>query len=288
MKKLILLALIPLITNCGQRKASESEIDMTAVTVESATSLLSGLADDQSGDTYALYRSVPTNKMELILNQAWAASCIRPIFNSCTSSARSQNYSACNVGSTNLTMSGSVSLNYSNSMCSLGSVGSSVTRTYNVSFSGVRGGNLNISSQSATDYKGDTYGGGGRLTTQAGGWTAEILGKHKTLSINGLEIARVSLRTLAPVSITGSLSRISRLVNGGQIEVNYNRAQATAVIVPSNLQWSNTCCHPTSGSLAATWSGSRTGSSSITFTSCGQATVNENGQQRNIELSYCE
>ncbi|MFN8846796.1 MAG: hypothetical protein ACK5W9_08095 [Bdellovibrionales bacterium] len=288
MKKYFILALIPLLTNCGQKKTSLEELDMTTVTVESATSLLSGLADDQSGDTYALYQSEPLNKINLILNQAWASSCVRPIYSSCSNSARSQTYSSCQVGSTSLTMSGTASLSYSNSMCSLASLGSSVTRAYNVTFSGVRGGSLNISSQSATDYKGNSYGGGGRLTTQSGGWTAEILGKHKALSIKGVTVAQVSLRTLSPVNITGSLSRVSRVVNGGQIEVNYNRAQATAVIVPSNLQWSNTCCHPTSGTLAATWSGSRTGSSSITFTSCGQALVNENGQERNIELSYCE
>ena len=288
MKKLLLVSLIPLITNCGQKQAAESEIDMTAITVESATSLLSGLADDQSGDTYALYRSEPPKLMDFVINQAWAASCVRPIFSSCSGSVRSQTYSSCNVGSTNLTMSGSASLTYSNSMCSLATVGSTVTRAYNVTLSGVRGGQLNISSSIATDYKGNSYGGGGRITTQAGGWTAEILGKHKSLSINGLDVAKISMRTLSPVNITGSLSRVSRLVNGGQIEVNYNRAEATAVIVPSNIQWSNTCCHPISGSLGATWSGSKTGTSSITFTGCGQAVVNENGQERNIELSYCE
>jgi hypothetical protein len=115
-----------------------------------------------------------------------------------------------------------------------------------------------------------------------------IIYSHKSLSIGGAELARVSIRTLAPVSVTGSLSRASRLVNGGQIEVNYNRAQATAVVIPQNLQWSNTCCHPTAGTLQLNWSGTKTGSTSVSFSGCGQASVNQNGQVRNIELSYCE
>lgn len=287
MKKSFLIITIPFLVNCGREVVTSVEVDETAITVESATSLLSGLADDQSGDSYAEFKRAPS-PLQLIIEQAWAASCVRPIYSSCSSSIRTQTFSSCEVGSTALKMSGQVSLVYSNSMCSLATQGSTVTRSYDVTFSGVRGGSLSISSQSKADYKGNSYGGGGRITTQSNGWTIEILGKHKTLTMGGMDVADVSIRTLAPINITGSLSRVSRVVNSGQIEVNYNRAESTALLVPTNLQWSSSCCHPVSGTMSLSWSGSRQGTSSITFSGCGQASVNENGQVRYIELSYCE
>lgn len=287
MKNLILILALFALTACGQKKSADSELDISAVTIESATSLISGVADDQSGDNYASYIPRPDG-LNFIINQAWAASCVRAVYSSCNSGIRSQTYNDCDLGSSTLKMSGQVQLNYSSTVCSMGSVGNSVTRSYDVTLSGIRGGELSISSQNQSDYKGQTYGGGGRLTTQAAGWSLDIFGKHKTLSVNGVELARVSIRTLQSVNITGSLSRVSRLVSGGQLEVNYNRIQATALLVPQNLQWSNTCCHPISGSLQVTWSGSKVGSSSVTFNGCGQASLNENGQVRDIELSYCE
>lgn len=154
--------------------------------------------------------------------------------------------------------------------------------------SGIRGGNLSTSSTTSTDYKNQSYGGGGRLTTTTNGWNLEILGKHKSLNVSGVELANISLRTLSPLLVTGSLSRINRTVSGGQIEVNFNKATTTAVVHPLNLQWSNSCCHPISGSMSLTWSGSKSGTSAVTFQDCGQATIIENGQERNIELSYCE
>ncbi len=288
MKLSILFIIVASVTSgCGERITSESELDSTAVTVESATSMISGLADDQSGDNYAFHQSKPW-KQELLLPSAYAASCVRPIYSSCSSQARTQSYNSCNVGSTSLLMSGSISLNYSDSLCALSANGSSVTRSYDVTLTGIRGGNVSISSSNATDYKNLSYGGGGRLTKTGSGWNVDILGKHKSLRVAGVEIANVSIRTLSPIAVTGSLSRVSRTMTGGQIEVNYNRAAATAVIQPSNLQWSNSCCHPVSGSMSLNWSGSRTGTSAVTFQGCGQAEVNENGQVRNIELSYCE
>jgi hypothetical protein len=117
----------------------------------------------------------------------------------------------------------------------------------------------------------------------------DLHGKHHSfVGRRGREVYNVSLRTLQPIVITGGLSRANRLVNSGQIEVNHNLAKFTALITPSNIQWSSDCCHPVSGSLSVTYSGSKTGTSTVTFQGCGSAQVNDNGQSEDIELSYCE
>ena len=138
------------------------------------------------------------------------------------------------------------------------------------------------------DRSGNTFGGGGRLTKTAGGWTVEVLGKNKRFSRGGRELFNISTRTLTPISVTGSLSRASRVVNGGSFEVIHNKAQFVATYVPSNLTWSSACCHPVSGSLAVTYAGSVTGSSSVTFNGCGTATMVKDGLSSQITLNYCE
>jgi len=77
-------------------------------------------------------------------------------------------------------------------------------------------------------------------------------------------------------------------MNGGSLEVNHNLAGFTAIFTPSNLQWSAGCCHPVAGSLAVTYSGSKTGTATVSFNGCGSATVNQDGQSQAVEFSYCE
>jgi hypothetical protein len=170
----------------------------------------------------------------------------------------------------------------------MASTGNTVTRTYNLEISGPRGGKINHSSDNRSDYRGTSYGGGGRLVKTAAGWDLSVLGRNSVLSFRGKNIFDVSVRTITPMNITGSLSRAGRVVNGGQLEVNHNLAGFTSVITPTNLQWSNTCCHPISGSLAVTYSGSKTGSATVSFHGCGSASVNQGGQTSVIQMSYCE
>jgi hypothetical protein len=158
-----------------------------------------------------------------------------------------------------------------------------------LSIVGPRGGTVTNASSTSSDYTGASYGGGGRLTKTASGYDLDILGKHKSLTYNSKSIFNISIRTLSTMQVTGGLSRSSRTLNGGQLQINHNLAKFTATIVPTNLQYSNTCCHPISGSLALTYSGSKTGSATITFSSgCGVASKTENGQSSQVELSYCE
>ena len=120
------------------------------------------------------------------------------------------------------------------------------------------------------------------------------MGKSKILkestSSGAAEIFDFSVRTTTNVTVTGSLSRNSRVVSGGEIEMAHNDDEFLALHVPTNVTWSGTsCCHPISRTLESTLSGTKEGTFTTTFgPSCGQATITKLGATRNITLSHCE
>jgi hypothetical protein len=282
-----ILALSLLMISCAEKKASvDSVVDPETAAIESAVSLISGMADDQAGSSYAIISE--GWKQQALLPAAFASGCSRAVYNTCSSGVKSETYLNCNPGLSNFSLNGNVTLTYNNSICDMNTLGANVTRTYNVKISGPRGGELSISSNSKSDYTGNTYGGGGKITVTNTGWNLDILGKHKVLSFKEKTLYDVSTRTVTPLVITGSLARASRNINAGELQVNHNKAAFSALFSPQNLQWSNSCCHPISGSLNVVWSGTKTGTATVSFQGCGQAQVNENGQTKDIELSYCE
>lgn len=270
-----------------QEETITLSMDSDAVVIDSAASLLGGVADEQDGASYSMSTPVPW-KSQALIPIAYASSCSRPVYNSCMAGVKSESYVNCVPGLTSFTLNGTATLTYSNGTCSLSSIGSSVTRTYNLTLQGPRGGTVSLTSNSKADYNGNSYGGGGRLTVTGAGWNMEILGKHKSFVFKTLNLYDVSMRTLSPINVTGSLSRASRVLNSGQLQVNHNNAGFTALLTPQSLGWNNSCCYPVSGSLGVTFSGSRSGSATVSFPSCGQARVTENGQSKDIQLSYCE
>lgn len=277
---------------CGENKKAEDGMNEMEYSVESGITSIGGVADEQSNGSFAsnrmTFETYAYKAKNLLMPEAWAASCSRAALAACSAGVRSETYSSCQLPYSSRTMTGQVTLSYSDASCSLSSTGNQVERSYNLAINGLYGGALNISSASHTDYRGNTFGGGGRLTKTAGGWTVEVLGKNKRFSRAGRELFNISTRTLTPISVTGSLSRSSRVVNGGSFEVIHNKAQFVATYVPSNLAWSSACCHPISGSLAVTYAGSVTGSSSVTFNGCGLATMVKDGLSSQITLNYCE
>jgi hypothetical protein len=298
--KKFVFALLPLVLIGCKKAAVEDETVFAAATdpveyvVESGVSMLSGVADDQTSATYAGYSSKMRNQKSiwsvLFGESAVANNCLRAFQSTCISGVQSATYSNCNPIGTSRTLNGSVTLSYSHMSCTLTTVGDSVNRTYDLSIFGVRGGQIQHSSNLASDYRGPgmSYGGGGKLTRTAIGWDLEILGRHSNLQFRDRELMNVSVRTLSPVAVTGALSRQNRTMNGGAIEVNHNLAQFTTTMVPSNLRWSNSCCHPVSGSLALSFSGSKTGSAAVTFQGCNSIQLDRDGQTSLITMSYCE
>ncbi len=278
--------------NIDDSIVNAASVDPVELSVESGLTMLGGIADDQTSSGYAINQKSQSGVSPLwsilLGPSAVADNCLRAYQSVCSSGLKSATYDGCNPAGTNLSISGQVQLSYSHSSCTLTTDGDSVTRSYSLSMSGPRGGVLTHTSELGTDYKGQTYGGGGKVTLAGGGWNIDILGRHSELSIRGQKIMSISTRTTAPVAVTGSLSRIARIMNGGQVEVSHNLAKFSTTMVPQNLRWSANCCHPTSGSINMTFSGSKAGSATVTFQGCGSAQVDRDGQTSLIELSYCE
>lgn len=269
----------------------DSVVDPVEASLESGVTVLSGMADDQAGSSFALSTKPAQHPLELLLGEpAFAAACGRAVSQSCASGGvKSVSYSSCQVGLAS-SLSGSLTLDYSDNSCSMAVNGNTVTRTYNWTLTGPRGGTLTRSSDSMSDYSGDTYGGGGRLTKTASGFDLEILGKHTELKgPRGTVLYDISVRTTSAIGLD-QVARNGRTMNGGSIEVNHNLAGFTAVLVPNNLEWSSSsCCHPTGGSMTVTYSGSRSGSATLTFGgTCGTATVTSGSGTQNIVLGFCE
>lgn len=297
LNKLITLAVIVAITQGCAKKTEESadtsSVNEVEAVVESGVSVLSGSLDEQANNSFA-FMSVKTNSIwnTLLIDKAFAASCSRAFAKTCVDGLKEIDYSNCTLPSGVRTMSGKVSLAFSDSGCSMVSTGNYVVRTYNTEISGPRGGVVYNSSDSKEDYRkgtSNTYGGGAKITKSASGHNLEILGKHKSFIKRGRELFNVSVRTLSPLVVTGGLARADRKVSNGQLEINHNIAQFTSVVTATDIKWGDCSCYPVSGSLSIAFSGKKTGSSTVTFSSeCGVASLEENGQTSKIELSYCE
>lgn len=270
---------------------STDAIDGYADTIETGLNAISGATDDASNES--VIAQVKPSLFERLIEQAflsnaYAATCSRnlsgPSSGVCTRNVN------CDYGP--YLWSGSVQLSYSNgSTCSLGSVGESYTRTVNFTRSGPRGSLLTTSATRNT-YTGSSLGGGIVVTKadNAGSVDLEILGQHKILTrTNGSTIFDISLSTQTGSSLQmNQLGRNGRTVSSGVIEIFHNRALYKAERSISNLSFSSNCCYPTSGSISSTFTGSLSGSGTITFNSCGNFTATLNGQTKSYSMANCE
>lgn len=291
LKALLVLALM-FVAACGEKKTEDDSVDEVAASVESGITIINGIADDQSNGSFADNRKTletyAFQAKNLLLPQAWAASCARAGAEPCVAGVKTENYVSCDLPYSFRTLSGTVNLSYSDASCGLNNTGDRVERSYDLALNGLAGGVLNISSASHVDYRGNTLGGGGRLTKTAGGWLIEVMGKRKVFTRKSRELLNVSSRTISPITITGSLARAGRQVTGGSYEVIHNKAKFVATYSPNTLAYSSACCHPTSGSLGVVYSGSVSGAATVTFNGCGMANLEKDGLSRQITLDYCE
>lgn len=295
MKNIILVFSVLGLTGCGLKKQDfTAQVSSEDAAVETAVGAISGLSDNQAGESYLAINNSFKEKMfiemqNFFLPQAVASDgCQRPIFEACINGIREAIYNNCSPANSKASVNGYIRLTYSQNNCSMANVSDKVNRTYEVTISGPRGGSATLSSANKSDYNGDVYGGGGQLTKTASGFDVDVLGKNISLDYKGIELYNVSIRTLATVHVTGTLSRQNRLVDGGQIQVNHNKAKFTALFEPHNLQWQSGCCYPVSGSLSVTYSGSKTGSATVTFNGCGLAKHSDGIQEKPVVLNYCE
>lgn len=288
---LTILLLSIMITSCGR----EEEVVNQAIadSVESAISAIAGVADEQAGETVTSSEPTPIENLLnnlTIIPSAYAAVCSGRAFNqACSSGVRSISYSNCTIGSSSHTLSGNVSLTYSDSAnCDIDTNGETVTRTYDFTRTTNWGAKIRTFSSSKTDYEGNTYGGGGRLTKTASGFDLTVLGKHRTRTTAGGRAALdISMRTTSDISLD-QIARNNRTINGGTFVIAHNLAKYKVSLSPSNLTYTSSCCYPTGGTINVTYSGIISGSGSVTFTSCGSATLSRDAESYDITFYSCE
>ena len=202
-------------------------------------------------------------------------------------------YNDCSLGGGQVTLSGSSSFTYSAAGCSMiGVTNRSVTRTVNLSSSstGRLGSSLSISSENATDYRGNTIGGGQTLTVNAaaGAFSFSVGGVTRKLTTGaGRTLFSIATRTTEPFSASGS-SLSSLIVSGGSLEVIHNQAQYVLTLSASNVSFSASCTCPVSGVMSGAFSGSVSGTATITYTGCGTADVTtSDGATTAVTLDSC-
>ncbi|MBX9768683.1 MAG: hypothetical protein K2X47_15520 [Bdellovibrionales bacterium] len=285
----LISSLIALLTACGAKKqqtVTEETYDQDAFMIENAVNSFGSMADDASGQTAMGVASAEQLSAQSMKALSGTCSGVAA-FAACQQGARKASYDGCAVPFSNgMTALGSVDLNYSDVSCSMANVGDQVNRTFDMTYQ-KNGFKVLVSSAAKADYRGGSaYGGGGKLIRTNAGWTAEQSGRHtKLIGPAGVTRLDISVKTLQPVQITGSLSRESRVINSGEIEVNHNLAEKSVVFSFNNLTYSQQCCYPVSGSLSR--SGDY-GSGTVEFLSCGQVRITSSEGVREIPLKACE
>ena len=300
---LVLLTLFLSACPAGDQECADpAKCDAMANDIDPSITALAGAIDDQYGASYAhilnnkfaqIYESVSGS---LFVDKAWAAACARPSSAICISESKTTNYNNCILDSTSFVYNGTVKLDYIGTVsCGFSASGDEVTRTMNIVRTLPDGGSIATTSDSVVDFRGNSIGGGTKLTmTGVNAYELNILGIHKTIhtTYNGTAYNYdLIMRTTTPISITGGLSRNSRVLNGGILEVIVARDNYVYTFSPNSLSYGVNCCYPVSGSIAFTMNtGSISGTGSITFPQCGLATVQRDGNYPlySIPLASCE
>jgi hypothetical protein len=208
----------------------------------------------------------------------------------CAAGVQAANYLNCsNWGGS---LNGQVILTYSSATCAFSASGETITRTVNLTRTGLFGGTVTTDSKDPTvAWNGSPVGTGAELTyTGANAYTLSIGGSHKTrVDATGNPVYDISVFTTVPMTMTGTLNG-TRTVTGGSVTILHNTAKYKAVFVPNNLQYSSaTCCHPVGGTITATYTGSVSTTGTVTFGStCGLATVSNASGTQTVQLQGCE
>jgi hypothetical protein len=224
---------------------------------------------------------------------AAAACAVRAQSLKCKDRERTATYQSCLLSTAGVRLQGTVSLQYTEVRtpdCDLGqqfptggapAAGEIMTRIPDLTWTSFLGGSLKVTAESHEDWRGYTYSGGSRLTSTAaaGSFRYEVLGLRRTfVSAAGESRQDFSFRTLSPVDVTGGLTRGSRRMDQGLLEVSNNTTKTVITYRPNSLFWgSTTCCYPTGGTVTVTKTTEegKTYFSTLSFTGCGSAKLTQ-------------
>lgn len=172
--------------------------------------------------------------------------------------------------------------------------GQSVTRTSSgLTIDGYFGGKLEFNTLAHSAYDQTTISAKGITVANEGRYrVVDIAGARRTLkNSDGKVLFDVSMMTPNEILMTGTRAARNRQINAGTIRIYDNENEYIGHITFSAVKWGNSsCCYPTAGSLITSYEGSKTGTSTLQFTStCGKAKYqDENGSTKDIELIQCE
>lgn len=277
---------------CGSADEGNDATSAADESIQAGLSALSG-AVNSGNDGSTSFASIKPTLYEKLLSgltvEAAVSTCGIPArSDSCSSGVKSASYSNCSVG--RQTYSGDVTLNFSDSSCSMSSINDYVVRTVDLSRTGFFNSTITTSSADHLDYRGNTIGGGSKLTrTGIGSLSLRMLGVRKLRTrATGASVYDIQSRTTSDLQLVGTWDG-NRTIQSGSLEVIHNLAQYTATFSFDNVQYNKaTCCYPTSGSISVAYSGSVSGNATVTFASCGVATIVNNGVTKNLNLAGCE
>ncbi|NQZ02093.1 MAG: hypothetical protein HRT45_15650 [Bdellovibrionales bacterium] len=272
---------------CGANEDLEvtESVDEVALSVESGLLVIGNTADDTSGEV-ATSQALSASD-ELAISGKTTCSQVAAL-NSCQVGVKTAEYNDCQPLYTLGSLAGSVQLDFSQDDCDNSLSGDTVTRTYDLTYTSVRGRTFSVSSAIHNDYNGNSLGGGSTLTRTSTGFELVTDGQRRTYRGRaGQPLIDMTISTASPVVIEGTLTRSNRTVTSGEILIAHNRAKFTTSLKPSNLKWTGVCCHPISGRLDITMSGSRNNSGTVTFEQCGQARFDSAEGSRTLTIENC-
>ena len=211
----------------------------------------------------------------------------------CVAGGKSLSFNGCTSSSGALSFSGSMALQFSdNSTCPTpltnGFTSTLTTSDLKVTNS-IEGTTLEISTASHSNYLARSLSGGLEAAMGSGSIALSIhsLSRHKTTTAGSL-IYDHSVHSDVGLTILGDRASGTRSATGS-LYVDHNGDSFTAKITLTNLRWTDpTCCLPTEGSVDVVNSGSKTGTSTITFSgSCGRAKKSDGNTSTDFTFESC-
>ena len=280
----VLLVAMMVAAAAGCRKKDEA--DQIGESVGEAMSSLDESVAGGAATAMLPYRRMPDElkgplwrrAMDGVIPSAYAATCWEPTFSACNASGvRSKDFGGCTIGGA--TLDGTVTLTFNRPLCAVLTAGDAVTRTADLTLTGLYGGTLEVTSP----------GGGQTLTKTAAGFDYTVGGMERILTgPGGRTLFDIATRTTAPIVVTGS-SRADLKIVSGSLEVDHKIAGYKVTLTADNLAWTSSCNCATSGTLTGVVSGGRYDgkSASVTLTGCGEADVTIGDETESVSLDRC-
>jgi hypothetical protein len=214
---------------------------------------------------------------DAVVPSAYAASCWTPTFSACNAGVRTKDYGDCSLGLA--TLSGTATLTFTQPACTIAADGDAVTRTADLTLTGLYGGTLEVTSP----------GGGQTLTRTAAGFNYSVGGMERVLTgPGGRKLVDIVTSTTAPIVVTGS-SRADLTIVSGTFVLDHKLAGYKVTLTADNLAWTSTCNCASSGTLTGMVAGGKHDgkSASVTITACGEAEVTIDTETVSVMLDRC-